>query len=160
MIVTAEPQGGGGWLAAPQSTPVADIAQKIEAGWNFVRTLPNVLNRALIGSAGYLPGQARDIDFLLLIEGATATEYLAQLGEAGFTHCAPGLYPDDEWGATRREDLNLIVTHDPEFFKCRLRAYEVCKYLRIEDRPTRVAIHEIVGDGKSADEIATPGSAK
>jgi hypothetical protein len=142
----------------PQPAPVAaiDIPAEIEAGTALIRALPGVKDFALIGSAAYLP-DANDVDFAVLIDAADgaadAINYTGQMQNDGWGNCGEYDGVGGIWAAVRRENLNLMVTHDQQFFDDYKRAMEVCKALRLRHKEDRVAVCQIVRDRKPADEV-------
>ncbi len=81
--------------------------------------------------------------------------YLSELIMQGWDHC--GEEYDTQhgtWGAVRRGDINLMVTHNRVFFDGYKRAMEVCKVLGLKRKEQRIAVCKVVRDGMSADEVA------
>lgn len=121
----------------------------------FIATLPQVLDFALIGSASYLP-DAADVDFAVLVDPAlNAVEYTDKMVADGWGNCGEYDGVGGIWAAVRSENLNLMVTHDPKFFADYKTAMEVCKALNLTHKQDRIAVCQIVRDGKKADEVMT-----
>lgn len=57
--------------------------------------------------------------------------------------------------AVRRENINLMVSHDPKFFADYKTAMEVCKALKLKHKEDRIAVCQIVRDGKKAEDVFT-----
>lgn len=132
-----------------------DTKAEIAAGEALIPTLPSVLDFALIGSASYLP-EAGDVDFAVLIDPAiNAVDYASQMVTDGWGNCGEYDGVGGIWAAVRRENLNLMVTHDPKFFTDYKTAMEVCKALNLTHKQDRIAVCQIVRDGKKADEVMT-----
>lgn len=132
-----------------------DTKAEIAAGEALIPTLPSVLDFALIGSASYLP-EAGDVDFAVLIAPAiNAVYYASQMVSDGWGNCGEYDGVGGIWAAVRRENLNLMVTHDPKFFTDYKTAMEVCKALNLAHKQDRIAVCQIVRDGKKADEVMT-----
>ena len=132
-----------------------DTKAEIAAGEALIPTLPSVLGFALIGSASYLP-EAGDVDFAVLIDPAiNAVDYAAQMANDGWGNCGEYDGVGGIWAAVRRENLNLMVTHDPKFFSDYKTAMEVCKALNLQHKQDRIAVCQIVRDGKKSDEVMT-----
>lgn len=132
-----------------------DTKAEIDAGEALIPTLPNVLDFALIGSASYLP-EAGDVDFAVLIDPAlNAVDYAGQMVQDGWGNCGEYDGVGGIWAAVRRENLNLMVTHDPKFFADYKTAMEVCKALHLTHKQDRIAVCQIVRDGKKADDVMT-----
>jgi hypothetical protein len=124
----------------------------VAAGRALVGALAEVQSFALIGSALYLP-DAHDVDFAVLINPTlNAIDYSAQMVRDGWGNCGEYDGVGGIWAAVRRGNLNLMVTHDPEFYKGYLTAMEVCKALSLRNKHERVAVCQIVRDGKTAEE--------
>jgi hypothetical protein len=140
--------------AAP-AAPI-NIPAEIEAAKAFIPTLPHVLDFALIGSASYLPN-ASDVDFAVLIDhqAANAVDYTVRMANDGWGTCGEYDGVGGIWGAVRRENLNLMVTHDPKFFADYKTAMEVCKALHLTHKEDRIAVCQIVRDGKKAEDVTT-----
>ncbi len=132
-----------------------DTKAEIAAGEALIQTLPDVLDFALIGSASYLP-DAADVDFAVLIDPRlNAMDYTSMLIKDGWCSCGDYNNIDSIWDAVRRENLNLIVTHDPKFFTDFKTTMEVCKALHLTHKRDRIAVCHIVRDGMKADEVMT-----
>lgn len=137
---------------APFATAPFAIAEEVAAGRALVGALAEVQAFALIGSALYLP-DAQDVDFAVLINPTlNAIDYSSQMVRDGWGNCGEYDGVGGIWAAVRRGNLNLMVTHDPEFYKGYLTAMEVCKVLGLRNKHERVAVCQIVRDGKTAEE--------
>lgn len=135
-----------------------DIQAEIAAGRELIAKLPAVKDFALIGSASYRP-DPHDVDFAILIDPAhNAVEYCTTLINDGWGNCGDYDGVGGIWAAVRRENLNLMVSHDPVFFERYKVAMEVCKALRLEHKEDRVAVCAIVRDGKTAEQVRTYGT--
>jgi hypothetical protein len=104
-----------------------------------------------VGSVAIL-GAGADYDLLfcsstplarLSIEDAMLAQGFIEEGEG---------YPQDEFTSLRFNEVNVLVTDDPEFFDNWKRSVAVCKLVRDEfgsiDRPLRVAIHQEIMDNR------------
>lgn len=136
-----------------------NIKPEIIAGEALLREMPKVAAFSLIGSAMYLPAEeCRDVDFaVLLAEGEEAMAYIGGLTVNGWSHC--GEEYDTQhgtWGAVRRDNLNLMVTHDRGWYERYLTAMQACKVLRLTNKEDRIAVCRVVRDGLSADEVRPP----
>jgi hypothetical protein len=138
-----------------QHTPTQaqiDIAAEVEAGRTLIATLAGVEEFALIGSAMYLP-DANDVDFAVLITPElNAVDFASQMHQDGWGNCGEYDGVGGIWAAIRRNKLNLMVTHDAAFYKGYVTAMEVCKALGLRNKHERVAVCQIVRDGKTAEE--------
>jgi hypothetical protein len=135
-------------------TPPLDVAATIAAGEALIRALPGVVSFALIGSASYLPEEANDVDFAVLIAPPhDAMGYTGDLASNGWGRCGEYDTRDGNWAAVRRDYLNFMVTHDPAFFERYKVATEVCKALKLRNKAERIAVCQIVRDGKTATEV-------
>jgi hypothetical protein len=134
-----------------------DIQAEIKAGEALIQALPAVKDFALIGSATYRP-DPHDVDFAVLIDPAhNAVDYCTVLVNDGWGNCGDYDGVGGIWAAVRRENLNLMVSHDPKFFTDYKTAMEVCKALRLEHKEDRIAVCQIVRDGKTAEQVRTYG---
>jgi len=132
-----------------------DTKAEIAAGEALIPKLPQVLDFALIGSASYLP-HASDVDFAVLIDPTVnAVDYASQMVAEGWGNCGEYDGVGGIWAAVRRENLNLMVTHDPKFFTDYKTAMEVCKALNLTHKEDRIAVCQIVRDGKKAGDVMT-----
>lgn len=142
-----------------------NAAEEIKAGEAFIATLPNVLQHRLIGSAAFMPEQAADVDFALLIDEdqvLTLGEYVRHhlVGEQDFSMCGDydaGNGFNKIWTSVRRGNLNLMVTDDADWYEKYTTAMEVCKYLQIGSKDQRIAICRIVRDGWTAEMVKSNG---
>lgn len=119
-----------------------------------------VIDFCVVGSAIYHP-EPKDLDFLVLtkhasfIGGTTGDGNGAArwaFGEEWLT--IGGRYDDqtDKWGSIRKDDVNLIVTVDPEWFKRAKLANEVCAALKLMDKGDRIVTYRVIRDGYSAEQ--------
>ena len=133
-----------------------NIKPEIINGEAFLRDMPKVAAYSLIGSAMYLPAEAcNDVDFLVLVRDG---EYLESVTNLIQNHdfqpcgeqyeCATGT-----WGAARRGNLNLIVTHDKAFYDAYKLAMEVCQALRLTNKLDRIAACKVIRDRMSATQV-------
>lgn len=134
-----------------------NIKPEIIEGEAFIRDMmPYVAERSLIGSAMYLPAeQCADVDYLVLVSGCEYTDPLAELVmDHGFAACGEQYEcSTGTWGAVRRGNLNLIVTHDKAFYEGYKLAMEVCKALRLTNKADRIAACKVVRDRVPADKV-------
>lgn len=138
-----------------------NVAEEIKAGEALIATLPEVLRSRLIGSAAFMPAQAADVDFAVLIDDAavlTLREYVAHhlIGQQDFEMCGDYSAGDgfnEVWTSVRRGNLNLMVTDNEAWFAKYTAAMEVCKYLQIGSKDQRIAICRIVRDGWTAEMV-------
>ncbi len=134
-----------------------NVKDEIERGTALVRSMPAVTGFALIGSASYLPEQAQDVDFaVMLADGQHAVDYCVALEPQGFTPCGQYDGVGGIWYAVRHGHVNLIVTHDRKFYDGYLLAMEVCKVLRLANKEDRIAVCQVVRDGMTADAVRPP----
>lgn len=126
-------------------------------GEAMLRDRPEVAAFSLIGSAMYLPAeQCGDVDFAVLLkEGHDAHQFLTNLILAeGWDACGEQYEASgNHWGAVRRESLNLMVTHDRQWYADYLLAMEVCKVLRLTVKDDRIAVCRVVRDKLPADVV-------
>lgn len=133
-----------------------NLKEEIAAGAALIQTLPHVADSALIGSALYLP-EASDVDYaVMLADGVDALQYLTGMREHGWELCSEYDTSLGEWGAARRGNLNLMVTHSRKFFDGYKLAMEVCKVLRLTSKDDRIAVCRVVRDGFSAEKVRPP----
>lgn len=128
-----------------------DIKATAAEAERIIAGLPRVLASRMIGSATYLPDPS-DVDYLVHVDTSWATEYVgAHL--AAFMNCGEYDTADGAWAAVRKGDLNIIVTTDAQFYNLFGRATEVCKALQLVHKDQRVAVCQIVRDGKTAEQV-------
>lgn len=120
----------------------------------LAQRLPGVRKFMLIGSASYIPEQAKDVDFAVLLDdGLNAMEFTSRMNATDKWELC-GEYDLDKgtWAAVRKGKLNLMITHDRVFYERFLAATEVCKALHLTDKEDRIAVCKIVRDGMTAGE--------
>lgn len=134
-----------------------NIKPTIIDGEAVIRGLaPYATEHALIGSAMYLSAEeCTDVDFLVLVHGCEYIEPITDLiTHHDFTACGEQYEcATGTWGAVRRGNLNLIVTHDKAFYDSYRLAMEVCKALRLKDKKDRIAACKVVRDRMSAEQV-------
>lgn len=108
------------------------------------------LSVALVGST-YIVGEGKDIDLLAFAEDRDAIETALQV--RGYVREGGESYnpQEDEFVSMRKDEFNVILTSDREFFASWVQAAEVCKYLKLADKEQRVMVHRIIVDGWSAE---------
>lgn len=142
-------------LPQPAPLPSINIEAEIAAGTMLITTLPGVLDFALIGSAMYMR-EANDVDFAVLIDPSrNAVDYAMGMLSEGWGQCGDYDGVGGIWAAVRRENINLMVSHDPKFFADYKTAMEVCKALKLKHKEDRIAVCQIVRDGKKAEDVFT-----
>ena len=142
-------------LPQPAPLPSINIEAEIAAGTMLITTLPGVLDFALIGSAMYMR-EANDVDFAVLIDPSrNAVDYAMGMQSEGWGQCSDYDGVGGIWAAVRRENINLMVSHDPKFFADYKTAMEVCKALKLKHKEDRIAVCQIVRDGKKAEDVFT-----
>lgn len=134
-----------------------DIELEMLAAANTIGFMRGVVRSELIGSASYMPEKANDVDFAVLLDHdcmAYAAE-LMTIPNGQWIAC--GDYDSDKglWCAIRRGYLNLMLTHDVGFYERYLTATEVCKALRLEHKEDRIAVCQIVRDGRKWNQTVT-----
>lgn len=135
---------------------IMNIPKEIAEASSSLSQLPRVIKWALIGSALYM-AHAADVDFIVLVND-DAIKYAQELVETGWARCC-GDYDnrDMSWTSIRRGNVNLMITHDSAFYGRYERAMQVCKYLQLTNKGDRVAVCQIVRDGRLADECDPRG---
>lgn len=132
------------------------IGQIILDTTKMLNTWDGVVDIALVGSALYMPAEeVGDVDFVVLLgDGYEALQYMSDtLGDGdGWDWCGEYDTAFGEWGAIRRENVNLMITHSRAFFDGFKMAAQVCKALRLQSKIERITVHRVVRDGMSADE--------
>ena len=142
-------------LPQPAPLPSINIEAEIAAGTMLITTLPGVLDFALIGSAMYMR-EANDVDFAVLIDPSrNAVDYAMGMHSEGWWQCGDYDGVGGIWAAVRRENINLMVSHDPKFFADYKTAMEVCKAMKLKHKEDRIAVCQIVRDGKKAEDVFT-----
>lgn len=109
---------------------------------------------AHVGSSSYLsPIYCNDVDLLVLIH-PSKFEGFEQQALSEF----PGYYPAEnaaydlgsdtsKWLSLRRDKVNLIVTHDQDFYNKTVMANTVCAMLKLEDKVDRIKVFAVVQHG-------------
>lgn len=134
-----------------------NIEEEIKNGLQAIASLKHVVAHELIGSAAYLPEQAQDVDFAVLIHNLLdPLKYVDALHESGWGKCSD--YDTSTaacWSAVHNGNLNFMITSSPDFFANYVKAMEVCKALKLTEKADRIAVCQIVRDGKKAHEVST-----
>lgn len=129
-----------------------DIKATAAEAERIIAGLPKVVASRMIGSATYL-SDPFDVDYLVQVDAGCAVEYVG--GHlASFMSCGEYDTTDGAWAAVRKGGVNIIVTIDAQFYDLFGRATEVCKALRLVHKDQRVAVCQIVRDGKTAEQVA------
>lgn len=129
-----------------------NIAVEIRAAELLLANLPGVRNTHLVGSASFMPEEAKDVDYAVLVHGSPTKFAMEHLN--GFEESVEYDVPEyGTWRSYRNGDLNLIVTSDQGWFDRYVAAMETCKYLRLTDKAQRIAVCRIVRDGWPAEAI-------
>ena len=132
-----------------------DVALEIRLGKQIISNLLYVLDFTLVGSAVYSKNP-KDVDFaVLLYPNVNLIQYQEGMVKGGWDSCANLDYlgMGSTWFSVRQENINLIITTDQKFFDGYKTATEVCKALRLEHKQDRIAVHYIIRDGATADEV-------
>lgn len=105
---------------------------------------------SLVGSKFILgPDKGEDTDILIEVDDLDdASDALCNAGfEKGGSESV-----NEFWRSCLRkfDMLNVLLTDDPAYFDKWVQAAEVCRYLQLEEKDARVAVHMIVMDGYKA----------
>lgn len=129
-----------------------DIKATAAEAERIIAGLPGVLASRMIGSATYLPDPI-DVDYLIHVNAGCAVAYVGE-NLASFMNCGEYDTTYGAWAAVRKGGINIIVTIDAQFYNLFGRATEVCKALRLVHKDQRVAVCQIVRDGKTSEQVA------
>jgi hypothetical protein len=129
-------------------------SNELAAAKTAALAVPGRLKFALVGSAyTYSLEQARDIDVLVLVTDVLETaEALAEQGWQYPPNHDPNYALLSNSIPMRHGALNLLLTGNETWYEGFARAAEVCRYLAVDDRAKRVALHQIIRDGRPANE--------
>lgn len=101
---------------------------------------------------------AEDVDVLMRVQ--ELTDHWVTLVELGFERggsMEEGPEGDcwESWKKNQpdRKAINLLLTDDSEFYDKFVVAAEVCRFLRLDTKLKRQAVHQIVMDGFKADNL-------
>lgn len=113
-----------------------------------------VAEYAAIGSY-HAFGEGADRDYVVLVrDQEEASGILADYGYTRTQDPNGGSgNGNDHFIAMRKEDINLMVTQDREFFNLSQRAFYVVKVLNLRDKGDRIRVHQLVVDGLQPDEV-------
>lgn len=100
---------------------------------------------APVGS-DYILGEGADVDVLVRV--SNLSDALDALADSGFEPDGTYIGTGVEFTSMRKEGLNIILTTHASFFDGFVTAAKVCRYLKIEDKADRVAIHRFLRDGE------------
>jgi hypothetical protein len=127
--------------------PIQHDAQKLMS-----ELYSNKLHVRVYGIGSYHAfGDGKDVDYVVgIVDDADKQDLL----DLGFVETSPDADPELESGTAgdhfftmRRDDVNLIVTKDPQFFDDSIKAFHVVKKLALTSKADRIAVHQIVVDG-------------
>lgn len=96
----------------------------------------------LIGSAMYAD-DPQDVDVMILVYDRVV--YVEQCHAKGFVGQKNPDYPG-EWVSLKRDNINLLVTDDEEYWIRSRDAAWVCEGLKLKTRKERVIVHRIIVD--------------
>jgi hypothetical protein len=105
------------------------------------------LNHSGIGSY-HAFGEGNDMDFVVLVDDGHAA--LDVLLELDFTRSENSDYDDfnDDFVAIRRGKVNLMVTPSQQFYDDSVKAFLVCKVLKLHNKGDRIRVHQLVVDSR------------
>lgn len=130
-----------------------NVKLEIEKGEALICALTSVKEFSLIGSAMYLPDPV-DVDFAVMLQpGFDAMQVAGDLMFSGWDQCGEYDTAEGEWCAVRKGNVNVMLTHNREFYNDYLCAMEVCKFLNLKDKQERIGVCKIVRDGLSAEGV-------
>jgi len=99
-------------------------------------------------------GEGRDIDYVLwnMSPVENIHDSVAALMDLGFEITTEGGYEidEDEFVCMRKDDINLMVTHDQEFAENSALAFRIVQALDLREKADRIKVHRIIVDGKDA----------
>ena len=111
---------------------------------------PFLVKKQLVGSRAICvpPPTDTDMDFLCLSKGEEYEQMLqAFLESDGFKQ--DGHYDLSNFQSFKKGIMNVILTHDVEFYDKFIIAMLVCKELNVLDKKKRIAVHHlIIGETK------------
>lgn len=92
------------------------------------------------------PPEDTDEDWLILFYDQThLLDALDRLvNSLGFTNESDFRYGSRVFYSVRRDELNLLLTADPEFYARHRRATALCKLLNIANKEDRVAVFQVI----------------
>lgn len=131
------------------------VKAAIAEGRELLGSMQTVRRFQLVGSAPIV-NNPEDVDFAVLLnQGYDSAIIGARLiDKRGFKACSQYDQMDDSsWFSVRRDNLNLMLTHDVTFYDKFVTAMEVCKALSLVHKTDRVAVCAIVRDGKRAIDV-------
>lgn len=104
------------------------------------------IKHQLVGST-YILGEGKDKDMLILVENAVAARsWFIQQGWVCESDTS-SKYDNAKFYSLRKDKNNALLVADEDYYNRFITAAEVCKYLKLESREARVAVHGIVRDG-------------
>lgn len=128
---------------------IADLKAEREQAEKFLLALDPVIEIALIGSATFMPDEANDVDYAVLVRGDPYR--FAEKHLEGFTPCGEDESYGD-WCSMRRGVLNVMVTSDETWYRNYVQAMHVCAFLKLRNKDDRIAVCKIVRDEMTAEQ--------
>lgn len=104
-----------------------------------------VLETCLVGSS-YILGSGEDIDCLLLVSNLQSATESAQL--CGYEKEGGESYDTSTFYSLRKGDLNILLTEDLSFYSGFKASADVCRFLKVANKPDRIAVHRRLMDGE------------
>ena len=139
--------------SAPRSTLALPLV--LPEKHPYVRQLHKLLNadRADLVGSTYICGYGQDVDVLLQVSNIDCA--LDLLRGEGFEVDETAEYGDrDEFVSAKNGPINALLVSSDAFYLKWLQAAEVCRAVYLKqgfiDKPTRVAIHQVIMDGYAA----------
>lgn len=127
--------------------------------------LPEHVQVELVGTM-FTHGEGNDYDYVVFVPNANDDK--AEFDDHGYKATDDPSGEEDQFATFRRDDVNIMLTEDPEFFKSFKMAAEVTKYVNglllsadpsdLRDgllaglnKEQRIRIHRIIMNGEKAE---------
>lgn len=123
------------------------------ARWPDVARVLSHFDASATGSRVICDPMPIDSDYDFLVYDSSRNPLAKDLAALGFAEEGEALYPGQSnvFTSWRRDDLNLIVTCDPDFSQKHRLATALCKRLNLLQKPDRIAVFQALLYGKGTE---------
>ena len=111
-----------------------NVPELILKGAELLRGMKGVRKYSVIGSALYLPEQANDVDFAVMLRHQMdPIDFVATLEREGWGRCGNYDQHDSKWAAIRKDELNFmspidgLMVDQSQFFRSHYNAFHMGK---------------------------------
>lgn len=125
-----------------------DKQQYAEAKQTLQNALRHDMKDAELVGTLYTIGEGNDMDICVLVRDVD--DATISLEEHSYEQTGLAGYDDDEFTTFRKGEVNVMLTDNKEWFAKFLTAAEVCRYLKLDTKELRKAVHRIIMNDATA----------